>query len=166
MACMAGVEIHQRHAWRLRGAGPLRQNVLRIASAGRIFQGFQGWSGRAENDRHAGAARTHDGEVARRIAKSFMLLVRRVVFLIDDDQLELEHRGEHRGARADDDSRLAAVRRTPCIAPFAVGESGVHDRHTRTETAAKAIDELRRQGDFRDQHQRLAFFREGRCDNL
>jgi len=52
---------------------------------------------------------THHRQVARRIAKAtFVLLEGRVVLLVDHDQPELRHRGEHHRARAEHDARAAA----------------------------------------------------------
>ena len=41
----------------------------------------------------------------------------------------------------------------------------MHGHDARTETLRKAIDQLRRQGDFRHQHQRLAALRNGGRDD-
>ena len=57
-------------------------------------------------------------KVACRVAEAFVLLVRGVVFLVHDDEGKLGQGGEYRRPRADDDPRLAAVRRTPGIAPL------------------------------------------------
>ena len=103
-----------------------------------------------------GAARAHDGEVARRISKPFVLLVRGIVLLVDHDEGQPRQRRKHRRAGADDDARMAAVRRAPGIAALAIRQGRVHHRDAAAETAAKALDQLRRQGDFRHQHQRLA----------
>ena len=45
--------------------------------------------------------RTDDGEIAGRIPKStFMLLERRIVFFVDDDNSKIGHWSEHRGSRS------------------------------------------------------------------
>ncbi len=68
-------QIDERHSRRLRRAGALRQQVFDVAPARGILQGFERWRGGAQNDGNIGAAGAHDGKIARRIAKSFMLLV-------------------------------------------------------------------------------------------
>ena len=85
-----------------------------------------------------------------------MLLVRSVVFLIDDDQAKPWQRCEHRRAGPDHDARLAAVRRAPRIATFHVGKAGVHHRNAGAEAASKAIHQLRGQGDLWYENQSLA----------
>ena len=70
--------------------------------------------------------RAQHGEIARRIAKSFVLLVRGVVLLVDDDERELRQRREHRRARSDDDARLAAVRRAPGVAALSAAQARMH----------------------------------------
>ena len=67
----------------------------------------------------SGAASSEHGEIARRIAKPFLLLVGGVVLFVDHDQREMRHRGEHGRAGADDDPRLTGVRRAPGVAPLA-----------------------------------------------
>ena len=80
-------------------------------AADHVLQGLERGRRRAEHDGHAGALRAQDGEVARRIAEAaLVLLERRVVFLVDDDDAEIGDRREHRRARAEHDARLAATR--------------------------------------------------------
>ena len=99
-------QIHQRHSRRLRRPGALRQQVFEVAPGRRIFQGFERWRRGAQDDGHRRTAGADHREIARRIAKSFVLLVRGVVLLVDDDERELGQRREYRGARSDDDPRL------------------------------------------------------------
>ena len=104
---------------------------------------------------HLRALRAQDGEVARRVAKAaFVLLERGVVFLVDDDHAEIGHRREHRRARAEHDARLARDALPPGGEALGVGERGMQHRDRHGETFAEARHELRREPDFRHQHQR------------
>ena len=78
----------------------------------------------------ARCARQHR-EIARRIAKPFLLLVGGIVLLVDDDQAESRQRGEHRRTRADHDARLAAVRGAPRVAPRCSGARNAAPRRRR-----------------------------------
>ena len=93
----------------------------------RVEVGFERRSGRAQHDdgiRHLGA---HYGDVAGVVARRFFLLVGGVVLFVDDDQREIGDRGKHRGPRADDHARFAALDAVPLLGAFAVGERGVQD---------------------------------------
>ena len=99
-----------------------------------------------------------DGEVARRVARAFLLLVAGVVLLVDHDQFQARHRSEHRHARAEHDARRAAVRGQPAFQALRMGHAAVQRRHC-TVAGAEALDEaclqLRREIDLGHHHQRL-----------
>ena len=137
-------QIDERHSRRLRGTGALRQQVFDIASARGILQSFQRWRCGAQNDGNIGAARPHDGKIARRISKAFVLLVRGIVLFIDTIELSL-------GSDVNTAERVPMTMRAwPLCAArhasrrFTVGQSGVHHCNAGAETAPKAIDQLRR----------------------
>ena len=98
-----------------------------------------------------------DRQVARRVARAFLLLVARVVLLVDHDQPQARQRGEHRHARAQHDARRAAgapasqlLRRCGWVMPLCSAHHVV---------GAEALDEarlqLRREVDLGHQHQGL-----------
>ena len=87
------------------------------------------------------------------------------MLFIDDDERELGERCEHSRARPNDDAGVTGMRRAPCIAPLGVGETGVHHGDAGAEAAPKALNELRRQGDLRYQHERLSAFGNGGGDD-
>ena len=102
-----------------------------------------------------------DRDIARRIAQAFLLLEGRVVFFIDHDQLQARHGHEHRQPGTEHNRRLSALRREKTararrIAHAAVGADNVRAGKARRDAAL----ELRRQRDFRNQHQRLAATRQ------
>ena len=88
------------------------------------------------------------------VARVGVLLVRRVVLLVDDDQAEAADRGEDRGAGADDDARLAARDPLALVAALGVGERRVEDRHPVAEARADPADGLRRERDLGHEHDR------------
>jgi len=159
-------QIDERHSRRSRRAGALRQQVFDVAAACGILQGFERWCGGAQDDGNIGTAGAHDGEVPRRISKTFVLLVRGVMLFVDDDKGQPGQRREHRGARSDDDARVTAVRRAPRVATLTIGQGRMHDRNAAAETVSKALDQLRRQGDLRYEDQGLAACCNGRGDDL
>ena len=91
---------------------------------------------------------------ARVVARVGLLLVGRVVLLVDADQAEVRHRREDRGARADDDRRLAGDDPLPLVAALRLGQAGVEHRDPVAEARLEAPERLRRQRDLRDEHDR------------
>ncbi len=71
---------------------------------------------------------------ARVVSRVGLLLERRVVLLVDDDQADAAHRCEHGRARSDDDARLAPGDPVALVAPLRVRErpSGGSRRCRRT----------------------------------
>ena len=99
--------------------------------------------------------RAQNGEVAGRVTKPFLLLVGRVVLLVHHDQAQRRERSEHRGARADDDARLAAVRSPPGLAALARSEARMQHHDAGAEAPVETLDQLRGKRDLGHQHQRL-----------
>ena len=149
-------EVDERHLWRPCAAGTFRQRYALVAALGDVFERFQRGGRRAENDRHGGALGAQHREIARRIAKPLLLLVRGIVFLIDDDEREIRQRGEYGRASADHDAGLAVVGHPPGVASLGSRESRVQYCESAVKAPLKSIDELRSQRDFRHQHERLA----------
>ena len=103
---------------------------------------------------------------ARVVARVRVLLVRRVVLLVDDDQPEPADRREHRRARPHDDPSLAARDARALVAPLCLGQRRVEDRHPFAEARADAADGLRRERDLRDEDDRAETPFEHRCAGL
>jgi len=148
---------HVEHAYRrrLRLARALVQAQVFESPALRVVQRFQRRRRTAEHDRHAEFARAHQREIAGVVADAVLLLVAGVVFLVDHDQARVRQRREHRRTRADDDPRFAAPRRRPRGRTLAVVEPRMQRMHGHAEARAETPEELRREADFRHQHQRL-----------
>jgi hypothetical protein len=90
-------QINERHPWRSRLVFSPRQHQTDVAAGCHIVQGLERRGRRAEHYRDIGSLCTNDGEIARRIPKSaFMLLERRIVFFVHDDDPKVGHWSEHR----------------------------------------------------------------------
>ena len=103
------------------------------------------------------AVRAEDRHVARVVADALLLLERRVVLLVDDDEPELRARARTArcGRRWPRRPRRRASR--VHIAWRSRGVSArVEDRHLVAEAGAEARDELRRERDLGDEHDRAA----------
>ena len=123
----------------------------------------------AEHDRTALQLRPQDRHVTRLITGRFLLFIRRLVFLVDHDQPELGQRCEDGAAGADNDARMPVVDLVPFVVAFAGGEMTMEHRDPilyRRETALEALDRLRRQRNFRHQHQSRLAAVQGEGDRL
>ena len=83
---------------------------------------------------------------------SELLLERRVVLLVDDDETEPIDGREHGRPRADDDARR--TRRDPLalVTTLGIGEGRVEHGDAVAEARAEATDGLRREGDLGHEH--------------
>ncbi len=151
---------------RLRHAGAAAQMKMPIAAGCRIGQAFQRRRGRAQHDRNAERLRAQHGQVACVVAETFLLLVGRVVFFVDDDRARLRQRHEQRRACTEHDARLAARRGQPGERAFGFVEARVQRGDVDAEPLAEPPECLRSQRDFRHQHQRLPATREAGADDL
>jgi hypothetical protein len=137
--------------------GPLAQLQLAVAAGLRVMPALQRWRGRTQHNRYAQLPGAPHGQVARRIAQAFLLLVRGIVFLVDNDQLQVRQRGQDCQTRAEHDARLALMRRQPVQHALAFGQAAVQGRqHDAGEARADIAFQLRRQVNFRHQDQDLA----------
>ena len=150
-------QVHEIHARMACFARAVRQHVARVAPFARVLQRLQRRRRGAENHGHVLPPRAHHGEVAGRVAKAFLLLVRAIVFLIDDDHARACERRKDRRARADQDGGFT----TPRAPPRASGARLRSGSECSTASGAskrscEALHQLRSQADLRHQHQRLA----------
>ena len=148
-------QVDQVDRGRFRAAGAARQAEQRRASRLRALEALERRRGRAEHDGNRQALRASQRQVARGVAEAFLLLVRGVVFLVDDDQPGVGERRENSGPRADHDGSLAAARRTPGPQSFDVGQRRVQHGERHGEARGETGNQLRRQRDLGHQHQRL-----------
>ena len=117
---------------------------------------FQRRRGRAQDDLGPAQLAAVQGQVARRIAGAFLLLVAGVVLLVDHDQCQPRQRGQHRHPRAQHDARAPAVRRQPGGQALRRRQPAVQGHHGGIAKArGKTRQQLRRQVDLGHQHQHL-----------
>ena len=114
---------------------------------------------RAEHHRRALLLSAHHGQIPGVVARRLLLFVRMLVFLVDDHKTKRLHRGEHRRASADHDSRPALPNLVPLVVPFPCREVTVQHCHQRllrplTEPRFEPLHRLRCQRDFRHEHDR------------
>ena len=76
------------------------------------------------------------------------------MLFINDDQPKALGRGEHGAAGADDDLGVSGRDAPPVSAVLGVAQMAVQHGHL-AAAAAKTLDRLRRQADFRHHHQRF-----------
>jgi len=133
----------------------LRQFEQRIAAAVGVVQAFQRGRGRTEHNRQVLLARTQQGQIAGVVAQAFLLFIRGVVLLVDDDQAGILHRREQGRTGTDDDVRLAIAGGEPGIESFTIVDVGVQQRDPGVEALFEAGERLWPQVDLGDQHQRL-----------
>src|SRR4029453_5739142 len=117
-----------------------------------VFITFKGGRGGAQNDGAVEKLAANHGHVATVITESILLLVRRIMFLIDDDETETGNRCEHRRASADDDIDFSMTNLLPLRPAFRLGESAVKHADLLREASMESIQKLRCQGDFGNQN--------------
>ena len=110
--------------------------------------------GRAVDGHCALERRALRGDGPRVVARVGLLLVRRVVLLVDDDQSHPAHGREDRRACADHDPRLPARDAVALVAPLGISQRRVDDRDAVAESLPEATDRLRREGDLRHEDDR------------
>ena len=106
---VAGTNTHVGQARRADRAP--RQLEPAIAPSLRVDERLERRRRAAEHDGNVALPRAPDRDIARVIAHAVLLLVRGVVFLVDDDEPEPRQRREHGEPRAEDEIRVARSRR-------------------------------------------------------
>ncbi len=157
-------QVDDLHARRFGASGTPGQLEAAVAARGDVGEALQRRRGRTQHHRHAQRARADDREIARVVAPAVLLLVRAVVFLVDDDQSRMCQWGEYRRARAEHHRRLAARGGEPGLRACAIGQARMQHRDRHAEALAVATHGLRCETDFRHQHQGLPTARDARAD--
>ena len=161
-------DAHDGHLLVVRPLGQLQQRVFALAA---VVVALQRGRGRAEHDRRPFHLAAHDGHVARVVARRLLLLVGVLVLLVHDDQAQRLDRRKDRRARADGDPRAALADLVPFVVPLAGGQMAVQHRHQRlqrtgAEPRLEPLDGLRRERNFRHQHNRALALLQGVGDGL
>ena len=150
------VHVQQPDGGQLRVADPRRHLQQAIPALVAGMPAFQRWRGRSQQYLGPFQPAAIDGQIAGRVARTFLLLVARIVLLVDDDQFERGHRGEYGHPRSEHHAGGTAVPRQPAFQPLGGRHAAVH-RHnvSGAEAGDEALLELRREVDLRHHHQRL-----------
>ena len=142
-----------RHFFVVGAVGHFEERVFALAT---VIKAFHGGSGGAENDYRAFHLTADDGEVARVIARRFLLLVGVLMFFVHNDEAEGIDRGKNCGARTDDNASAALANLVPFVVALAGGEMAVQDgderlQRPRAKASFEALDSLGRERDFGDE---------------
>ncbi len=155
------VHVHATHqgqrATVAHAAGHVQPHITPAFAGGTaVVPAFQRGCGRAQDNLGAFQPAAVDGQVARRVACAFLLLVAGVVLLVHHDQAQPGHGGEHRHTRAEHDPSRAAVCGQPALEALRVGHAAVDGHHgLGAETRGEARLQLRCEVDLRHHDQGL-----------
>ena len=94
----------------------------------------------------------HARQLARVVARRVVRDVAALVLLVDDDEAHVLQRRKDRRARADDHAHLAPADAPPLVVTLARGQARVQHRGVLAKARAEPHDHLRRQRDFRHEH--------------
>ena len=92
--------------------------------------------------------------VASMVAKALVLLERRVVLLVDDDQSQIRDRRKQRGTCPNRDLHSPPSKRLPGVVALTRGETTVKNGDVVAEAGAEPSDELRCERDLRNEQHR------------
>ena len=125
----------------------------------------------AEHDHGVVHLPAHDGDIARVVARGFLLFVGMLVLFIHDDEAERLDGREDGRARADDDARAALPNLVPLVVALAGAEVRVQHGDLRlkrpvAEAGLEALDRLRRERNLWHEHDGSLPLRQRVCDAL
>ena len=155
------MDIRKRASRHARGHGS--EDILALF---RVEPRFERWRSAAKHHARAFEPRPHDGDVARMVTRRFVLLVRRIVLLVYNDEAEIRNRREHRAARSHDHTRLARADAMPFVVALAVGKRGMQHGNLTAKASRETADCLRRERNLRHEHDRSLSLREQTPDGL
>ena len=133
--------------------GQFDQGILMFL---RVVIGFERWRGRTEDYYRCRHFRSHHCHIARVVTWRLLLLVRRILLLVDDDQSEIADRGKHSRPRACHDSRLATANAMPLFGALRIRQPGMQDGNLVAEHLMKVGGDRRSQANFRNEQDRGA----------
>ena len=140
------------------GHGPVENTARHLDKAidilDRAVPALERRCGRTENQRHILVRGSPLGHVASMVTRGRRLFERGLVFLVQHDQTQVRSRGKDGTSGADDHLHLAGG--NPLPVPMSLGIAQMAMQHgDRVESTAKTLAGLRRQADFRHEHDRL-----------
>ena len=140
-------------------SSPLGQLQVGQLPPQRALIGGQNRRGAAQDDDGLLHLATHQCQVSGIVTKAFRLFVATIMLFIDHDQPQLRQRRKDRRTSTDHNIDITSCNLPPGIVAFPIRQAGMEHRQTHSmilKPAAKASHQLRRQGNFRDQDQRLS----------
>ena len=148
-------QVGERYLGELRSdCAALQFDQLKIPGEGPMI-GFEGRSGRTEDQRSACASGSEFCEIADMISRRAFLLIAAFVLFVHDDEAKIGERREDRAARADNERGRAFPRSTPVAQPFTFSKGRMHDGHSLAKALPHLPDDLRRQRNFGNEIQGL-----------
>ena len=160
-------EVHRRDQRQARRAEPRRQPKPAIAAGLGVDPRLERGRRRGEHDRRLFEPRAHHRHVARVVDDAVLLLVGALVLLVDDDR----GRGRRKAGRGPSAPRpRPALRRSPPRPRRARAGAAVspecHSAGRAPKRVGEAVEELRGQRDFRQEHERLPILPQRLGDRL
>ena len=151
--------VHHANARHFLVIHALRQFQQREFTLLTVVKTFQRRRGRAEHDDRAFHLPAHHRHIACVVTRRFLLLVSVLMLLVHDDEAKRFHRRKDRRTRADDDARAALPDLVPFIMPLSGTQMRMQDgdkrlQFSRTEPRLEPLHRLRRQRNFRHEHDR------------
>ncbi len=138
-----------------------------VPAACRLKKGLDPRRRGTEDDRGPCKFSADQGQVPGVVPQAVVLFVGGVVLLIHDDQPEVPDRRKKGRPGADDQTDIAAPEPFPLVIPHAPGDAAVEDGDLPLRKPfADAGEELRREGDLRDEIDRAAAVPKDLIDGL
>ena len=142
-------------------SSPLGQLQVCQMPAQRALIGGQNRRGAAQDNDGLVHLTAHQCQISGIVTKAFRLFVAAIMLFIDHDQPQLRQRCKDRRTSADHNIDITSCNLPPGIVAFTIRQAGMEHGQTHSvilKPAAKASHQLRRQGNFRNQDQRLSPF--------
>ena len=89
------------------------------------------------------------------VGRTFLLFITGLLFLVYHYETQILKRGEDRASHPDQHIGIPGAHLVPDVAPFILRQLAVGHGHFLTEPGLKPLHDLRRQRNFRYQHQHL-----------
>ena len=142
-------DVHLRHRPVIDAA---RHGDQRQVAPARERKGAHARRGAGQQQRGPLPLAAHARQLARVVARRVVRDVAALVLLVDDDEAHVFQRRKDRRARADDHAHFAPADAPPLVIALSRGQARVQHRRVLAKARAEPHDHLRRQRDFRHEH--------------
>ena len=149
--------VHDFHLGQPASAHPLvhfdqRQLIPRLDAGHGLHIGGDGRRRAAQQHNRPMIFRPPFRNIARVIPRTFVGQIARFMLLVHDDDAGLLQRRKNRRSRADDHLRLARTDSAPLVEALSGRQPRMKHRRVAAEALSEPVDHLRRQRNFRHQH--------------